>query len=326
MLGDLEDLTLSRSRFTLKATQPVALSEFTGSTLRGAFGIMLRRIICAQRHLKSCQECYLKNSCVYSVVFTPVNLPGSKYFPGNEQLPSSFIFYIKEDKNAFCAGEEFNIVLTLIGKASEYFPYFFVVLQELGRQGFGLKDEEGKRGGFEIKEITDELAPESKAIFTGTSNAAMLPLYREKLKNLLRPVKDIHLLKVHFVTPLRVKWQGHLCSDVQFHILFRNALRRLSALYFFSENKPLQLDYRSLIKQAEEIETLQADLSWSEYTRYSGHQKERMKLGGVTGWAIYKGDLTLFYYFLQAAELTAVGKGTTFGFGRIVLEIMEKGG
>ncbi|NLL57907.1 MAG: CRISPR system precrRNA processing endoribonuclease RAMP protein Cas6 [Firmicutes bacterium] len=322
----LEDLTLSRSNFTLEVTQPITLSEFTGSTLRGAFGTMLRKTVCAQRYLEDCKECYLKNCCAYAAIFTPGNLPGSKFFPGNEQLPRSFTFYIKEEKTSFSAGEEINLVLTLIGKTAEYFPYFFIVLQELGRQGFGLRGEKGERGGFEIKKITDELAPETKTIFDGTTKASMPPLHREKLKNLLRPIKNISLLKVHFITPLRVKWQGRLCSDIQFHILLRNALRRLSALYFLSENKPLDLDYRLLISQAEEIETLQADFKWEEYSRYSGRQKERMKLGGVTGWAIYKGVLSPFFTFLQAAELMSVGKGTTFGFGRILLETLEKGG
>ncbi len=326
MIGDLKKLIISRSRFTLKTTRPIALSDFAGSTLRGAFGIMFRKIVCAQRHLVSCRECYLKNSCAYSVIFEPRSRPDSNYFPRNQQLPSSFLFYIKEDEKDFNVGEEFNLVLTLIGKASEYFPYFLIVLQELGMQGFGLRDDKGKRGSYEIVEITDELATEQKIVFSGGSNEAMPPLYKKKLGDMFRPAKDIFLMKVHFITPLRVKWRGHLSSDIQFHILFRNALRRLSALYYLSENIPLQLDYRSLISKSENIETLQAELGWNEFTRYSNRQKERMKLGGVTGWAIYQGEISPFYPFLKAAELTAVGKGTTFGFGRIALEIMEKGG
>lgn len=326
MLGDLGNLLFSRTRFTLGVTRPVALSTFTGSTLRGAFGTMLRKIICAQRHLKSCRECYLKNSCAYSVIFAPGNLPGSQYFPGNERLPSSFTFHIEENRKKYITGDEFNISLTLIGKVPEYFPYFFIVLQELGRQGFGLKNEEGKRGGFEIKRIIDEFAPELKTIYSGVPNAAMPPLHKEKLENLLRPAADTSLLKVNFITPLRVKWRGHLCSDIQFHILFRNALRRLSALYFISENRPLELDYSSLIEEAEKVEMSKSRFDWNEYSRYSSRQKERLKMGGVTGWAIYRGGLSPFYSFLQAAELASVGKGTTFGFGRIALEIMEKGG
>lgn len=326
MLGDLENLLFSRTRFTLGVTRPVALSIFTGSTLRGAFGTTLRKVICAQRHLGSCRGCYLKDSCAYSVVFAPRNPPSSQYFPGNARLPTSFIFHIEEDKSYFHAGDELNLMLTLIGKATEYFPYFFIVLQELGRQGFGLKNEEGERGGFEIKRITDEFAPELKTIYSGVPNAAMPPLHREKLENLLRPAADTSLLKVNFITPLRVKWRGHLCSDIQFHILFRNALRRLSALYFISENRPLELDYPSLIKKAEKVEMSKSRFDWNEYSRYSSRQKERLKMGGVTGWAIYRGELSPFCSFLQAAELASVGKGTTFGFGRIALEIMEKGG
>ncbi len=83
----LEDLTLSRSNFTLEVTQPITLSEFTGSTLRGAFGTMLRKTVCAQRYLEDCKECYLKNCCAYAAIFTPGNLPGSNFSPVMNNFP-----------------------------------------------------------------------------------------------------------------------------------------------------------------------------------------------------------------------------------------------
>ncbi|NLX90480.1 MAG: CRISPR system precrRNA processing endoribonuclease RAMP protein Cas6 [Firmicutes bacterium] len=324
----LEDLTLSRCRFTLEITRQVSLPEFTGSTLRGAFGTVFRKIICAQRQREDCKGCYLQNTCAYAAVFTPGNLQDSPYFPKNESLPPPFLFHIEEEKKTgFSVGEEINLLLTLVGKGADYFPYFFIVLQELGRQGFGIRGNGGQRGSFEIKKVADDLAPDKKIIFTAEKETKISPLHREKLGNFFQEMDDLSLLKVRYLTPFRVKWQGRLCSEIKFHILIRNILRRVSALYFISEHKPLQLDYRSLISQAENIQTVQAQFQWKEYSRYSSRQKEKMQLGGVTGWALYQGEgLSRFHPFLKAAELMAAGKGTTFGFGRIALEVVEKGG
>lgn len=323
----LEDLTLSRARFTLEITQPISLSEFTGSTLRGAFGTVFRKIICAQRQRENCKGCYLQNTCAYAIVFTPGNLHNSPFFPKNESLSPPFIFYIEEEKVSFSAGEQMNLVLTLVGKAVDFFPYFFIVLQELSRQGFGIRGDGGQRGSFEIKMITDDLSPDGQVIFTSEKETNISPLYRERLGHLFQPIDNLMLLKVHYLTPFRVKWQGRLCSDIQFHILIRNILRHLSALYFLSEHKLLQLDYGGLISQAEEIQKVKSNFQWKEYSRYSSRQKEKMRLGGVTGWALYEGEaLSQFHPFLKAAELMSAGKETTFGFGRIALEIVEKGG
>lgn len=322
----LEDLTLSRCRFTLEITRQVSLSEFAGSTLRGAFGTVFRKIICAQRQRENCKGCYLQNTCAYAIIFTPGNLQDSPYFPKNESLPPPFLFHIEEEKTSFSAGEEINLVLTLVGKGADYFPYFFIVLQELGRQGFGIRGDGGQRGSFDIKMITDDLSPDGQVIFTSEKETNISPLHREKLGNFFQTIDNLLLLKVHYLTPFRVKWQGRLCSDIQFHILIRNILRRLSALYFLSEHEPLQLDYRSLISQAEDIQTVQSQFQWREYSRYSSRQKEKMQLGGVTGWALYEGEgLSQFHPFLKAAEFMSAGKGTTFGFGKIALDVVEKG-
>lgn len=321
----LEDLTLSRCTFTLQITQRVTLSEFTGSTLRGAFGTMFRSITCAQRQLQNCKDCYLQNACAYSIVFSTGNPPDSPVFPKNQHMPSPFLFSIKENKTEFLEGEEMNLELTLIGNAADYFPYFFIVLTELGQKGFGTRNNTTKqRGGFAIETITQKLPARDQVIYSRNAQGPMPPLEKIPIKELAAPVDSSHQLKVHYITPFRVKWQGRLCSQIDFHILLRNILRRLSTLYFLSNRTPLELDYKGLIQKAETVQTLDSQLIWKEYSRYSTRQQEKQYLGGVTGWALYQGqELPQFYPFLQVAELIAAGKGTTFGFGKIAL---EKGG
>ncbi|TMA55202.1 MAG: CRISPR system precrRNA processing endoribonuclease RAMP protein Cas6, partial [Deltaproteobacteria bacterium] len=71
---------------------------------------------------------------------------------------------------------------------------------------------------------------------------------------------------------------------------------------------------------AEQIETATSDLRWYDWERYSARQDVRMKLGGFVGRVTYRGDLQPFLPLLRLGEVVHVGKGTSFGLGKYVLE------
>ncbi len=325
----LEELTVSRVQFVLKVTSPIAFPRFPGFAWRGAFGTVFRRLVCAQPRLSGCQDCFLKANCAYCVAFNPVNPDNSPYFTKNDQLTRPFLFFLQEDRAQYEAGEEMNLLLTLVGRAVGYFPYFFLVLSELGELGVGKRDEQGARGTYRIKGVTELTGSGSRVLYPAGVRESFLPPQPQSLSSLVSPFAPAPTgaLRVQYLTPLRVKWQKKLCREIPFHVLFRNVLRRLSGLYFFSLQEPWRLDYRGWIERAQTVETADASLSWVEFSRYSTRQQEKMILGGVTGWADYRGPaLEACHPFLQAAEVLAVGKGTSFGFGQIRLETSEKGG
>jgi hypothetical protein len=45
-----------------------------------------------------------------------------------------------------------------------------------------------------------------------------------------------------------------------------------------------------------------------------------MKLGGLVGKLVFEGDLHPFTTLLRTAEIVHVGKGATFGVGKIAVE------
>ncbi len=123
-------------------------------------------------------------------------------------------------------------------------------------------------------------------------------------------------LTLHFLTPTRIKFGGHLTSDFQFHHLIRALLRRLSGLMYFHCGSELQVDFRGLIQLAEKIEKVSDTLRWQEQTRYSARQKTEMQMGGFVGSVTFAGDLTPFLPLLVAGEFVHVGKGTVMGLGK----------
>jgi len=121
---------------------------------------------------------------------------------------------------------------------------------------------------------------------------------------------------LRFVTPVRIKYRERLCGDLEFHILMRSLLRRISLLTFFHCGRELEVDFRGLILQAQKVRVVESNLLWHDWLRYSHRQRARLKLGGLMGEMTFAGDLEPFWPFLKLGEWIHVGKGTSFGLGR----------
>ncbi|MFN3395994.1 MAG: hypothetical protein ACK4Z9_04280, partial [Thermodesulfovibrionales bacterium] len=53
---------------TIEAIEELHLPYYKGSTFRGGFGNMFRRIVCALKR-QDCTDCMLKSRCIYAYVF-----------------------------------------------------------------------------------------------------------------------------------------------------------------------------------------------------------------------------------------------------------------
>ncbi|MDN3512306.1 MAG: CRISPR system precrRNA processing endoribonuclease RAMP protein Cas6 [Candidatus Jettenia sp.] len=111
-----------------------------------------------------------------------------------------------------------------------------------------------------------------------------------------------------------------MTKELEFHVLFRSILRRLSTLLYFHCNEvKLSIDYKQLIEDAKGITVAKNDLIWDDYERYSTRKEQRMKIGGFSGSIRYCGDLEPFISFLLLAEYIHTRKSVSFGFGQIAL-------
>ncbi|MBZ0161049.1 MAG: CRISPR system precrRNA processing endoribonuclease RAMP protein Cas6 [bacterium] len=120
---------------------------------------------------------------------------------------------------------------------------------------------------------------------------------------------------------MRLRFDEALVNHLDFHVLIRNLLRRLSALSYFHCGRQLNLDFKELIAQAQKIKADKTDLRWVDWTRYSNRQKRKIQMGGLIGQVTYSGPLAGFLPFLRLGELVHVGKGTVFGLGKYTLRI-----
>lgn len=301
--------------FRLTAKEPLILPAYKGSTLRGGFGYTFKRVVCAIRD-KECQDCLLKEKCVYSYVFETPPPSDTKMMRKYKTAPHPFVIEPPQEKRrGYKPGDEITFGLTLIGRAIHYLPYFIYTFDELGKIGIG----KGK-AKYELKEVSCD----GKKIYNSDSKTlkpfkpSFLPL---NIENVIARKPDLNrddeAISLSFLTPTRILYNSHLTLDLEFHIFIRNLLRRLSLLYYFHCNgDPSEWDFKGVINMAKEIKIKEKNLRWYDWERYSGRQEARIKMGGSVGSITFEGNIDPFMPLIKAGEVLHLGKGTAFGLGK----------
>lgn len=217
------------------------------------------------------------------------------------------------DATHFQPEDGFAFTLLLFGWANEYLPYFVYTLEEMGKIGLG-RSIAGQRGSFRLEQITAQ---------------GQLIYHRQDRVLLKQPPQDLALpepgrhregtstITVRLETPRRLKYQNTLQAQLPFHVLLRAVLRRIASLGTSFEAGEPRLDYRGLVGRAQQVETVQADLQWLDWRRYSNRQDQAMLMGGLTGSVTYEGNLAELQPLFAFAEQVHIGKATTFGLGKI---------
>lgn len=309
----MKDLRLIKLRFSLIAREPLSLPAYQGSTLRGGFGHALKRVSCTIKH-KQCAECLLRDKCVYSYVFETPLPEGAERLKGSSYLPHPFVIEPSlEGKREYEPGERLNFNLVLVGKTIDYLPYFIYAFDEMGRTGLG----KGK-GQCEVDLAEDAVV--EKVIYRGSDKTISSAPHILTLEQIAAGREPTSSITLSFLTPTRIKYESKFVLELEFHVLIRNLLRRISSLCYFHTESSLDVDFTGLIKAAREIKTTRSNLRWSDWIRYSRRQDTSMQLGGFKGEITFQGELTPFWPFILLGEYLHVGKGAGFGLGKYRLE------
>ncbi len=306
-----------RLSVSVQAEEYIRLPAYQGSALRGAFGHALKRSVCAAGN-QTCDACILKSQCIYSYAFETPPPENSKVLRNFTSVPHPFIINpITGESGIYEPGMSFCFGMTLVGRAIEYVPYFVYAFMRMGEQGIG-----SGKGRFRVLLVNDldingspvetiyenEILKTSETVLSFHDAEEMAKQY------------DPHNLTLQFITPVRVKYQGKLCDDLQFHVLIRNLARRLSNLLCFHCGQDAELPFKELIEKAESVRLVRNNTRWYDWTRYSGRQKKRMQMGGVLGEATYEGvAVGEFLPLLVLGSWVNMGKGTSFGLGNYIL-------
>lgn len=296
-------------QFITRFTTSAILPEYKGSTLRGAFGRALKKCACALRR-QECATCMLAPSCCHTFIFEGQTLPNVQ----GRQHP--YVIQPDDDpRREYLPGDTLSFNFLLFGRANDYLPHVIYAVQEMGKDGLGKNTPE--QGRYRLEKVTRD---NHRTIFENS----VLHKAEELPELALHQVADQQAKEITVVchTPLRLKYNNQLQDGLPFHVLIRTALRRISSLEAAYGHGEPALDYRGLVAEAARVEQKVADCRWTDIQRYSSRQKTAMQFGGITGRVVYHGDnLSPFLPLLRYCEKAHLGKQTTFGLGRIGVDV-----
>lgn len=141
-------MKIARFEFHLKAKDRIVLPSYKGSTLRGGFGRVFKRVVCALKD-GVCNGCLLEERCIYSYIFETKPPSNTEIMRKYKTIPHPFIIEPPTgQKIEYNPGDPLVFNLILIGKAIDYLPYFIYTFDELGKVGIGRG-----RGKYKLEKV-----------------------------------------------------------------------------------------------------------------------------------------------------------------------------
>ena len=299
----LQRLPITRLHLTVRADAPLALPPYAGSMLRGAFGHALLAL--APLPHRDGQPCALHASCPYCQVFATPPLP-THSLQKFSAMPQPYVIEPPEGgAQRLQAGQTFSFSLVLIGKAHAHLPTLVQAWERALRTGLGvqqtpctllqIQDENSLQPLLDKHEqllLQEQTLPTAPALDQQATLHFTSPL---RLQVQVKPAKAQELTARHLLITLARRWQ--LLQDMH---LGREAP---------------QQDFAQLITQAEGIALDASGLRWFDWGRFSQHQQQEMKFGGLMGHLHLQGALAPFAELLHLGQWLHVGKNASFGLG-----------
>jgi hypothetical protein len=237
-------------------------------------------------------------------------------------------------RREYSASDELAFSLTLIGNAAGFLPYCIYVFDELGRRGLG---KPGNR--YSLARVEDASGLNDKpCVYDGASRRLSDDFQRLDFSKFRENGAGFGnetgapVVKIRFLTPAHLVRDGGIDHELKFSTVMASLLRRIRLLQYFHCLEPedaqgeltLEETHR-LLSLADQVDTMDKRVRWIAHGRKSGHSGAPMTLSGFTGEIDYRfpsqGALAALAPYLRLAEFIHIGKHTSFGCGKIQVDI-----
>ncbi|MEZ7890115.1 MAG: CRISPR system precrRNA processing endoribonuclease RAMP protein Cas6 [Candidatus Wallbacteria bacterium] len=321
----LENFTLARIKFELAAIDAIKFNDFTGSALRGIFGRALKLIACGDIN-NDCQSCIHAETCCYQYSFETKRVLNSEIMKKYPNVPHPFVIIPPTGNTIIKPNDLFKLEMVLIGNGINYISHYIQAIIKMGELGIGSKFSK-----FLLeKAYSISYGGRQKNIYSygseDLSHGIYMINFKEKIINESAKIQKFENLKINYITPTRIQYNESIAQKIDFHILVRNTLRRLTHLNYFHINNetPDNINFKDIISDSESIKTINFNFKQFNVTRFSSRQDRKHDFNGITGAATYRGEkLYEFYPLIKLCEYVNVGKSTSFGMGSIALEHVQ---
>ena len=278
----------------------------SGNVLRGAFGIIFRRIVCVPE-CTGPASCNVRDACAYARIFEPS--AAGRGPSGLADSPRPFVFRAAHlDGRTIRPGERFHFDLHLFDTREPAFAHFAQAFAEFGNEGIG-----PRRGRARLDQVWQ-------------LDADGLPRWRVPEQSpgpveisLVPDVRSVERLVVRFVTPTELKAGNTIAQRPEFRIVIERARDRVSTLCWLYGEGALDMDFRGMSERAALVRMTRCNIRHVRAERRSSRTGQSHPLGGFVGEAEYEGDLAEFLPLLHAARWTGIGRQTVWGKGAFEL-------
>lgn len=299
--------------FQVRFQDSGVLPSYRGTTIRGAFGYTLKKIVCVVPG-GQCSNCLLGNRCAFPVVFEgrpPANRSFMTKYPN---IPQPFVLRVPlSEPRQIEPGVESTFGIRLFGPAIEFHPYVVMTIIRMGEAGLGRG-----RLSYQLISVTDGVNP---ILFPAELKPPMIHSVFEDEGDQGKPARRV---KLSFETPLRLQTGGQLNRLPSVSDLIRAAVRRVRVLsHFYGESEIMPKGMSDLMTAAANTSLLDQRTRWHEISRRSTRQGVDMKLSGTIGHVEMMLPDDRLIPWLKAACVCHLGKATSFGYGRLKLSLEE---
>ena len=316
-LLDLPAIPYLRLRLTLRAEAPATLPPYQGSMLRGAFGHALRKLVCAAGPRQPCATCRLRRGCHYTRLFeTFIDGEPPPFLRGLDTAPRPYVFepdaaHLQGVPPRYAPGDPLAFDLLLFGQATDLAGWALLAVERMAEAGLG-----ASRARFSLDRVLARNPAGSWIVLrdAGRWTGRDVPPPSEPPRNGLPG--DRLLLRIQ--TPLRLPVRGNLAKGFSVRDLAFPMVRRILELATFHvPGSTPDWTFRPLLDHAGTVRIAASDLHWFDWERYSNRQERKVDMGGLLGSVELEGDLAPLAALLRTAEVVHVGKGATFGLGKV---------
>ncbi len=307
-LSESFDCTIKYKQFDilLQLSKENSISKFPAATIRGGFGITLRKLVCPTIEI-ACLNCILRQNCIYCYLFETVPPSDAVRLRQYKAIPHPFTLWCMQKVDTV------NISLVLVGKAIKSLPYFIYTLNKLGTQGLGRSHI-----GYRLLHVKAE----NKILYEDGKNDVFME-FEPDLQHIREGEAAKGCCTVNFYTPLLLRKEGKMVDKYDNYAFFATLLRRITTLYAIHCDGENFSDCKALLQKWENSITYEVSMEKVKNKRYSTRQKREIDYDGFTGEVKLIGDIGTFLPFLKAGEILSVGKNTAFGFGKYALNDLK---
>ncbi|MGQ4916014.1 MAG: CRISPR system precrRNA processing endoribonuclease RAMP protein Cas6 [Candidatus Asgardarchaeia archaeon] len=333
MMRQLEIYGIFNRRYELK--------DWMGTTVRGVFGFVLRRLVCNRPNM-NCMHCRNRYKCPYMLIFDTNPRLFAEMGIGYklESITKPYVLSTLHMIDDY----RFKFYLTLIGKYAKMQEHLMVqVIHRMAKLGLGRSRRNGDRRCFSVKSIrgvnflrdmVEDIYVDGDAYIPFTDVDREVDIFEddiiaeaEKLRS-----KEPSIIKIEFRTPTMIIKNGTVAKEIPFSALMKNIMRKLTFIRaYYLQKKPLDLDYvKSVAALAEKVSIDSFLVKDTWINKYSIERRKWERVGPfVKGVIFYKVPKEMYessyatelYKLLVWGQFLHVGKMATFGAGEYVFDV-----